>query len=104
MALHESGEDYLEAILVLRQEHGIVRSIDVAQHLGFSKPSVMVDMPKRKVAMAPMRVITSVIFTCLPPNLTSLSNCVRGGRNDAPGTEIERIASLPQHKLYPCFP
>lgn len=40
MALHESGEDYLEAILVLRQEHGIVRSIDVAQHLGFSKPSV----------------------------------------------------------------
>lgn len=40
MALHESGEDYLEAILVLRQEHGIVRSIDVAQYLGFSKPSV----------------------------------------------------------------
>ena len=70
----------------------------------FSKPSVMVDMPKRKVAMAPMRVITSVIFTCLPPNLTSLSNCVRGGRNDAPGTKIERIASLPQYKLYPCFP
>ena len=32
MALHESGEDYLE--------HGTVRSIDVAQHLGFSKPSV----------------------------------------------------------------
>ena len=40
MALHESGEDYLEAILVLRQEHGTVRSIDVAQYLGFSKPSV----------------------------------------------------------------
>ena len=40
MALHESGEDYLEAVLVLRQERGIVRSIDVAQHLGFSKPSV----------------------------------------------------------------
>lgn len=34
MALHESGEDYLEAVLVLRQERGIVRSIDVAQHLG----------------------------------------------------------------------
>ena len=32
MALHESGEDYLEAVLVLRQERGIVRSIDVAQH------------------------------------------------------------------------
>ena len=40
MALHESGEDYLEAILILREERGTVRSVDVAQHLGFSKPSV----------------------------------------------------------------
>ena len=40
MVLHESGEDYLEAILVLHQQKGHVRSIDVAQHLGFSKPSV----------------------------------------------------------------
>ena len=40
MHLYQSGEDYLEAILVLRQEKGIVRSIDVAQKLGFSKPSV----------------------------------------------------------------
>lgn len=38
--LHQSGEDYLEAILVLRQEKGAVRSIDVAQKLGYSKPSV----------------------------------------------------------------
>lgn len=40
MALHQSGEDYLEAILVLKEEKGTVRSIDVAQHLGFSKPSI----------------------------------------------------------------
>ena len=40
MQIHESGENYLEAILVLKQERGLVRSIDVAQHLGFSKPSV----------------------------------------------------------------
>ena len=40
MALHESGEDYLEAILVLQEQKGIVHSIDVAQHLGYSKPSV----------------------------------------------------------------
>lgn len=40
MALHQSGEDYLEAILVLKEEKGSVRSIDVAQHLGFSKPSI----------------------------------------------------------------
>ena len=40
MPLHESGEDYLEAILVLHEQKGNVRSIDVAQHLGYSKPSV----------------------------------------------------------------
>lgn len=40
MALHQSGEDYLEAILVLRERKGAVRSIDVAQYLGFSKPSI----------------------------------------------------------------
>lgn len=40
MPLHESGEDYLEAILMLREQKGNVRSIDVAQHLGYSKPSV----------------------------------------------------------------
>lgn len=40
MALHQSGEDYLEAVLVLRQSNGSVRSVDVAQHLGYTKPSV----------------------------------------------------------------
>ena len=39
MHIHESAENYLEAILALSKE-GPVRSIDVAQHLGFSKPSV----------------------------------------------------------------
>lgn len=40
MALHQSGEDYLETILLLRQQKGLVRSVDIANHLGFSKPSV----------------------------------------------------------------
>ena len=40
MVLRQSGEDYLEAILALRQEKGVVRSVDVAQHLGFTKPSI----------------------------------------------------------------
>ena len=38
--LHKSGEDYLEAILVLHMKKGYVRSIDVAEYLGFSRPSV----------------------------------------------------------------
>ena len=40
MALHQSGEDYLEAILVLQEKKGNVHSIDVAQHLGYTKPSI----------------------------------------------------------------
>ena len=38
--LHASGEDYLEAILVLKRKKGMVRSVDVARHIGVSKPSV----------------------------------------------------------------
>ena len=40
MSVHESGEMYLEAILVLSQKNGYVRSIDVSEYLGYSKPSV----------------------------------------------------------------
>lgn len=40
MDIHESGEMYLEAILVLRQKNGFVRSVDVGEYLGYSKPSV----------------------------------------------------------------
>ena len=40
MKLHASGEDYLEAILVLHKEMGTVRSVDVARHMEVSKPSV----------------------------------------------------------------
>lgn len=40
MALHESGQMYLEAIYVLRQENKSVRAIDVGAYLGYSKPSV----------------------------------------------------------------
>ena len=40
MKLHASGEDYLEAILVLHKKTGMVRSVDVARHLEVTKPSV----------------------------------------------------------------
>ena len=40
MQIYESGEMYLEAILVLSQKNGFVRSIDVSEYLGYSKPSV----------------------------------------------------------------
>ena len=40
MELRASGEDYLEAVLVLQKQKGIVRSVDVARHMDVSKPSV----------------------------------------------------------------
>jgi Mn-dependent DtxR family transcriptional regulator len=40
MALHESAEMYLETIYLLTQRSDAVRSIDVAEHMGYSKPSV----------------------------------------------------------------
>lgn len=40
MNLQESGQMYLETILILSQENSNVRSIDVCEHMGFSKPSV----------------------------------------------------------------
>ena len=40
MKLYTSGEDYLKAIYILPKEKGMVRSIDVAEQMGMSKPSV----------------------------------------------------------------
>ena len=44
MQIHESAENYLETILIIHNQKGIVRSIDIANELGFSKPSVSVAM------------------------------------------------------------
>ena len=46
MTIHESAEDYLEAILILRERRGAVRSIDIVNELGYSKPSVSIAMKK----------------------------------------------------------
>lgn len=46
MNIHESAEDYLEAILRLRESKGYVRSVDIAQMLGVTKPSVSFAMKK----------------------------------------------------------
>ena len=40
MGIHESGEMYLESIYVLLQQQGQVRSIDVSEYMGYSKPSI----------------------------------------------------------------
>lgn len=44
LKIHESAENYLETILMLSRKQSYVRSIDIANELGFSKPSVSVAM------------------------------------------------------------
>lgn len=46
MVIHESAEDYLESILILQEQYGQVRSIDIVNRLGYSKPSVSIAMKK----------------------------------------------------------
>ena len=40
MTIQKSAEDYLEAMLMMKEIHGDIRSIDIAEHLGVTKPSV----------------------------------------------------------------
>ena len=44
MKIHESAENYLETILILRERKGNVRSIDIVNELSYSKPSVSIAM------------------------------------------------------------
>ena len=44
MKIHESAENYLETILILKARNGFVRSIDIANELSFTKPSISVAM------------------------------------------------------------
>ena len=46
MKIHDSAEDYLETILILKERTGQVRSIDIATEMNYSKPSISVAMKK----------------------------------------------------------
>lgn len=66
MNIHESAEDYLEAILILRERQGAVRSIDVVHQLGLTKPSVSVAM-KRFRENGYIDMDADGFITLLPP-------------------------------------
>lgn len=40
MKIYKASEDYLEAMLMMQEKHGYIRSLDIAEHLKVSKPSV----------------------------------------------------------------
>ena len=65
MPIHESGENYLEAIHMLGEKQGIVRSIDVVNHLGFSKPTVSVAV--HTLERNGFLTITPEGYLCLTP-------------------------------------
>lgn len=58
MAIRESGQDYLETILILYTRKGIVHSVDIAEEMGYSKASISVAM----------RALQKDGFICMNPN------------------------------------
>ena len=66
MNIHESAEDYLEAILILRERQGSVRSIDIVHQLELTKPSVSVAM-KRFRENGYIEMDADGFITLLPP-------------------------------------
>lgn len=40
MKIQKASEDYLETMLMLKEEHGYIRSVEIAEHMGVTKPSV----------------------------------------------------------------
>ena len=62
MNIYESAEDYLEAILMIQERNGIVRSVAIAEELGYSKASVSIAMKKLRengyISMDPSGSIT----------------------------------------------
>ena len=71
MKLHASGEDYLEAILVLHKKMGMVRSVDVARHMDVSKPSVCHAVSTLKDGG--FLTIDAVSYTHLRPNVCGVA-------------------------------
>jgi len=65
MNIYESAENYLEAILILQGKKGMVRSIDVVNHLGFSKPSISIAM-KRLRENGYIQMDEAGVITLLP--------------------------------------
>ncbi len=66
MKIYASAEDYLEAILSLRLRNGTVRSVDIANELNYTKPSVSVAMKKLRES-GYIRMDETGLISLLPP-------------------------------------
>lgn len=68
MVIHASSEDYLEVILMLTERLGMVRSIDIVNEMGYSKPSISVAMKKLR-ENGYIEMDTEGYITLLPPGM-----------------------------------
>jgi Mn-dependent DtxR family transcriptional regulator len=68
MTIHKSAEVYLEAMLMLKEERGYIRSIDVAEKLGVTKPSVSY-ATKRLRESGYITLDSAGMIVLLPPGL-----------------------------------
>ena len=68
MTIHKSAEDYLEAMLMLKEERGYIRSVDVADKLGVTKPSVSYAV-KRLREGGYISMDSAGLIRLLPPGL-----------------------------------
>lgn len=68
MNIHESAEDYLETILILKNRLGQVRSIDIVREMNYSKPSISIAM-KRLRENGYIEMDAEGYITLLPPGL-----------------------------------
>lgn len=73
MNIHESAEDYLETILILKNRLGMVRSIDIVHEMNFSKPSISIAM-KRLRENGYIEMDAEGYITLLPPGLEIAQN------------------------------
>ena len=91
MEIHESAEDYLEAILVLRQRRGQVRSIDIVNELGYSKPSVSIAMKKLRES----GYITMAVDGLITLNESGLAVAERVYRRHTTITKLFALLGVP---------
>ena len=82
MKIHESAENYLETILLLQQRKGSVRSIDIANELEFSKPSVSVAMKNLRQG-GYIEVDAAGQIHLLPPGLAIAEAVLEGDADHA---------------------
>lgn len=73
MNIHESAEDYLETILILKKRMGQVRSIDIVHEMNYSKPSISIAM-KRLRENGYIEMDAEGYITLLTPGLEIAQN------------------------------